>query len=153
MRRIFLWMGVIVAVQLLFSLLLKPIARDNEVFVAAAVLIVANFLWIEVCRLLKIEAYRLIYFATLTYIAALVPLWPSIRRWMLQIEPSAPAWLSEIADPLVYLVSLFLLVGFTQMLLRLSFSTTEIYESVLRGGHRPWEWPRRTPAQPNGGPK
>ena len=153
MRQIIRWTGVIVVAQVLFALLLKPIAGDHEVFIAAAVLIVGNFLWVEFCRMRGIEVDRLLYYAFSTYTFALIQLWPSIGRWMLQMEPGAPAWLSEIADPVVYLVRLFLLIGFTLMLLRLSFSTTEIWVSVRHGSLRPWEWTRRTAAQPDSGPK
>jgi len=73
---------------------------------------------------------------------------------MLQVEPGAPTWLSQIADPVVYLVRLFLLSGFTLMLLRLSFSTTEMYESVLRGSLQPWgRRSRESAAQPTSAPK
>ena len=86
----------------------------------------------------RIEVDRLLYFAQITYAVALGPLWPTIGDRMLQIEPGAPAWLSQIAYPVVYLVTLFLLAGFQQMLVRLSFSTTEMYELILRGSLQPW---------------
>jgi hypothetical protein len=116
---------------------------DNEVFVAAAVLIVGTFMWVEFCRMRSIEIDRLLSFALITYTVALVPLWPTIGAWMLQIEPSAPAWRSQIAYPVVYLVRLFLMIGVELMLVRLSFSTVEVYESALRGSLQPWGWHRR----------
>ena len=154
MRPIIRWFGVIVVAEVLLALLLKPITGDNEVFVAAAVLIVGNFLWVEFCRMRRIEVDRLLFLALITYTVALAPLWPTIGAWMLQIEPGAPTWLSQIADPVVYLVRLFLLSGFTLMLLRLSFSTTEMHESVLRGILQPWGRRSRGPAtQPTSAPK
>jgi hypothetical protein len=148
------WFGVIVVAQVLLALLLKPITGDNEVFVAAAVLIVGNFLWVELCRMRRIEVDRLLFFALITYAVVLAPLWPTIGVRMLQIEPGAPAWLSQIAYPVLYLVRLFLVAGFELMLVRLSFSTTEMYESVLRGSLQPWRWHRRQPAaQPTGAEK
>jgi hypothetical protein len=152
MRPIIRWLGVVVVAQVLLALLLKPITGDNEVFVAAAVLIVGNFLWVELCRMRRIEVDRLLFLAMMTYTVALGPLGPSIGRWMLQMEPGAPAWLSQIAYPVVYLLRLFLLTGFMLMLLRLSFSTTEMYE--FRGSLQPWgERTRRSTAEPISGPK
>jgi hypothetical protein len=154
MRPIIRWFGVVVVAQVLLALLLKPITGDNKIFVAAAVLIVGNFLWVELCRMRRIEVDRLLFLAMITYTLAFAPLWSIIGRWMLQMEPGAPAWLSQVAYPVVYLVILFLVTGFTLMLLRLSFSATEIYESVLRGGLQPWRgWTGRSAAQPNSGPK
>jgi hypothetical protein len=133
-----LWSVSAALVALVLRLLFEPITGEtNAALLSAGVVVACNLSWVELCRLRDdLDVDRLLLPAQTIYAVVLVPVTPTIANLMLQIQPGAPPWLRVIAYPAVYATVLFLLIVFSYLLCRISFSAAEMRESGRRRRER-----------------